>query len=120
MEPRMSTMPGIALVVEDDLLQRELLTVLLRNEEMDVVQCDSVETAELVLARIGLELSVLVTDVKLAGEKSGLELAAFAGEKFPSLKVIVVSGQDGIDIPDGTCFLKKPWQPLDLLREAIG
>ena len=115
-----STAPGIALIVEDDLLQRELLTVLLKNENMDVVQCDSVESAELVLARIGLELSLMVTDVKLAGEKSGLELASFAGEKFPRLKVIVVSGEDGLEIPNGACFLKKPWQPLDLLREAIG
>ena len=115
-----SSMPGKALVVEDDLVQRELLTVLLKNENMDVVQCDSVEAAELVLGRIGLELSVLVTDVKLAGAKSGLELAAFAGENFPGVKVIVVSGEDGLQIPERTCFLKKPWQPLDLLREAIG
>jgi len=115
-----SLIPDIALVVEDDVLQRELLTVLLKSENMDVVQCDSVEAAELVLARIGLELSVLVTDVKLTGEKSGLELAAFAGERFPDLKVIVVSGEDDLQIPAGTCFLKKPWQPLDLLREAIG
>jgi DNA-binding NtrC family response regulator len=115
-----SSMPGIALIVENDVLQRELLTVLLKNEDMDVVQCDSVESAELVLARIGLELSLLVTDVKLAGQKSGLELAAFAEKNFPRLKVIVVSAEDGLDIPDGTCFLKKPWQPLDLLREAIG
>jgi DNA-binding NtrC family response regulator len=115
-----SLAPGIALIVEDDAVQRELLTVLLKNENMDVVQCDCVEAAELVLARIGLELSVLVTDVKLAGEKSGLELAAFAGEKFPKIKVIVVSGEENLEVPDGTCFLKKPWQPLDLLREAIG
>jgi two-component system cell cycle response regulator CpdR len=115
-----SLAPGIALIVEDDILQRELLTVLLKSENMDVVQCDSVEAAELVLARIGLELSVMVTDVKLAGAKSGLELAEFAGEKFPGLKVIVVSGEEGLEIPHGTCFLKKPWQPLDLLREAIG
>jgi DNA-binding NtrC family response regulator len=114
-----SSMPGIALIVENDALQRELLTVLLKNENMDVIQCDSVEAAELVLARIGLEVSLLITDVNLAGQKSGLELVAFAGQNFPRLKVIVVSGEDGLDIPDGTCFLKKPWQPLDLLREAI-
>jgi DNA-binding NtrC family response regulator len=115
-----SSMPGLALIVENDALQRELLTVLLKNENMDVIQCDSVESAELVLARIGLDVSLLITDVNLAGQKSGLDLAALAGKNFPRLKVIVVSGEDGLDIPDGTCFLKKPWQPLDLLREAIG
>jgi DNA-binding NtrC family response regulator len=115
-----SSMPRIALIVENDALQRELLTVLLKNEDMDVIQCDSVEGAELVLARIGLDVSLLITDVNLASQKSGLDLAAFAGKNFPRLKVIVVSGEDGLDIPNGTCFLKKPWQPLDLLREAIG
>ena len=115
-----SRIPGIALVVEDDALQREFLTVLLKNESMNVIECDSAEAAELVLARVGLELSVLVTDVKLAGERSGLEVAAFASDKFPRLRVIVVSGEQDLDIPNGTCFLKKPWLPLDLLRAAIG
>jgi len=116
----MTVTPQIALVVEDDLLQREVLADLLAGENMDVIQCESAEAGELVLAKVGLELAVLVTDVTLAGNKSGLELARFALEQFPKLKVVVVSGSEHLSIPPGACFLRKPWQPLDLLRETIG
>jgi FixJ family two-component response regulator len=115
----MTLVPQLALVVEDDVIQREVLTDLLTGENMDVIQCESAEAGELVLARIGLELSVLVTDVTLAGNKSGLDLARFALEQFPKLKVVVVSGDDDLSIPEGACFLHKPWQPLDLLRETM-
>ena len=115
----MSAIPQIALVVEDDQLQREVLADLLSGEDMDVIQCESAEAGELVLAKVGLELSLLVTDVTLAGNKSGLELAQFALDQFPKLRVVVVSGQEDLSLPAGACFLRKPWQPLDLLRETM-
>ncbi|MDQ8729479.1 response regulator [Bradyrhizobium sp. LHD-71] len=114
----MSEVPQLALIVEDDQLQREILSDLLTSENMDVIQCESAEAGELVLALVGLELSVMVTDVALAGAKNGLELAQSALERFPHLKVVIVSGQDGLVIPPGACWLRKPWQPLDMLRET--
>jgi FixJ family two-component response regulator len=114
----MTVVTQLALVVEDDQLQREVMADLLSAESMDVIQCESAEAGELVLAKVGLELSVLVTDVTLAGTQTGLQLAQFALEQFPKLRVVVVSGQDDLSIPPGACFLRKPWQPLDLLREA--
>jgi hypothetical protein len=41
----------------------------------------------------GTELLALVTDVNLAGEMSGVELAAYAKRKFPRLNVVIVSGK---------------------------
>jgi two-component system, cell cycle response regulator CpdR len=115
----MTAIPQLALVVEDDQIQREVLADLLSAENMDVIQCESAEAGELVLAKVGLELTVLVTDVALAGNKSGLELARFALDQFPKLRVVVVSGNDDLSLPSGACFLRKPWQPLDLLRETM-
>jgi DNA-binding NtrC family response regulator len=87
--------PRLALVVEDDTLQREVLAEHLRDQHVSVIECDSVEAAELVLARTGLELSLLITDVELGQGATGLELAAFALERFPALKVVIVSGRGG-------------------------
>ena len=101
----MTVVPQLALVVEDDQLQREVMVDLLSAENMDVIQCESAEAGELVLAKVGLELSVLVTDVTLAGTQTGLELAQFALEQFPKLRVVVVSAQDDLSIPAGACFL---------------
>lgn len=108
----------IALVVEDDYFQCEQIRDLLETNDMQVIRCDSAEAAELVVARTGLELSLLITDVELAGCKTGLDLARFARQQFPNLKIIVVSGTQH-DVPPGMVLLEKPWQPAELLREAL-
>ena len=82
-----------ALVVEDDAMQREMICVLLEESEYDVIQCESAEAAELVLDRMGSTLSLLMTDVNLAGRMSGAELAAIAHQRHPALDVVVTSGK---------------------------
>jgi CheY-like chemotaxis protein len=84
----------MALVVEDDSLQREVLADVLKREGLEVIECTTAEAAELVLATTGLELCALVTDVHLDGEMTGIELAAYAKKKYPALNVIVMSGRD--------------------------
>lgn len=106
----------IAVVVEDDPFQADQITELLEAHNMLVVRCDDAEAAELVVARTGLELELLVTDVELAGEKTGLDLALFAREKFPGLKIVVMSGRKR-EVPQGVIFLEKPWKVVDLVRE---
>jgi DNA-binding NtrC family response regulator len=109
----------IALVVEDDELQRELLVTLLEESEMGVIQCESAEAALRVLERMGGCLTMLFTDVQLAGSIDGIELARFARERFPALHVIVTSGTTQAGrVPAGATFMPKPWLALDVLREA--
>ena len=74
----------IALVVEDDPFQRAFVADLLKEEGLEVVECASAEAAELVLVSTGNELRALVTDVNLAGNASGVELAQFANAGFPN------------------------------------
>jgi DNA-binding NtrC family response regulator len=108
-----------ALVVEDDAMQREMIVLLLEESEYDVIQCESAEAAELVLDRMGSTLSLLMTDVNLAGRMSGSELAVIAHRRHPSLDVVVTSGKALNErLPDGVKFWSKPWAALDVLREA--
>ena len=108
-------LPPVALVVEDDELQREILSDFLKDENMDVIQCESAEAAELIIARVGAELSLLVTDFRLAGEGTGLDVACFAKERFPHLRVILMSGENSLQIPADVRFLQKPFHPGELL-----
>jgi FixJ family two-component response regulator len=62
--------------------------------------------------------TILVTDVRLAGHGSGIELAEFAQQQIPQLSMVVVSGEDGLALPPNVRFLKKPYRPLDVLRAA--
>jgi len=109
----------IALVVEDDLLQRELAVVLLEESEMEVIQCQSAEGALCVLDEIGGRVSMIFADVNLAGKIDGVELAHFATQRYPNIHIVVTSGFELTkDLPEGTLFMPKPWLPLDVLREA--
>ncbi|MDQ8729428.1 response regulator [Bradyrhizobium sp. LHD-71] len=108
-----------ALVVEDDELQRQLINVILVDSGFDVLQSDTAEAAMIILEEVGHDLSLMVTDVRLNGEMSGSQLAKHADQKFPKIKVIVTSGKDLLPtLPEGTTFLRKPYKPLDLMREA--
>ena len=109
----------IALVVEDDELQRELVAMLLEECDMGVIQCESAEAALRVLEKMGGCLSIMFTDVNLAGIIDGVDLAHFARRRFPDLDVIVTSGTAQTkSLPEGTTFMAKPWRPLDVLRVA--
>lgn len=112
------SVPTLALVVEDDQFQRDVLVSALKGENIDVVQCESAEAAELVVAMIGTELQLVVIDGWLAGECVGGELAAFAKQKFPHLMVVLVSGDEELPLPRHIRFLRKPYRPEDVLRVA--
>jgi len=109
----------IAVVVEDDVLQRELVVVLLEESEISVIQCQSAEEALRVLKKMGGRVSMMFTDVKLAGKIDGVELAHFAAQCYPKIRVIVTSGLAlPKRLPEGAVFMPKPWLALDVLREA--
>jgi two-component system, cell cycle response regulator CpdR len=108
-----------ALVVEDDVMQREMTCLLLEESDFNVIECESAEAAELVLERTGGSLSLMMTDVQLAGHMNGVELAHLAKKYNPELDVIVTSGKPlRQPLPEGAKFWPKPWAPLDIIREA--
>jgi two-component SAPR family response regulator len=93
--------------------------VLLEESEMDVFQCDSAEGALRILEKMGGCVSLMFTDVNLAGKIDGVELAHFATQCCPNIHVIVTSGRALTkSLPEGAIFMPKPWLPLDVLREA--
>jgi DNA-binding response OmpR family regulator len=107
-----------ALVVEDDPIQREMIALLLEETDYKVIQCEDAETAELALKN--LHPVLLVTDVSLVGEMTGIELVERGREINPSLRVIVMSGRPVRELPDGVTFFAKPFYPIELLREVSG
>jgi DNA-binding NtrC family response regulator len=107
------------LVVEDDQMQREMIGLLLEESHCEVIECESAEAAEIVLQRRGESLSLMMTDVGLAGAMNGVELAHIAKRCNPALDVIVTSGNPlPQELPDGVKFWPKPWVPLDIIRLA--
>ena len=106
-----------AVVVEDDAIQRDMIAMLLEESEFDVVQYSDAETASVAIRT--RQPSFLITDVNLAGDMNGVELARQAREQYPEMRVIVISGDPRpSSLPEDVAFYSKPVYPIILLREA--
>ena len=94
-----------ALIVEDDPMQREMICLLLEESDVDVIECESAEAAELVLENAGDNVALMLTDVQLAGNMNGVELAYIARKYNPGIGVIVTSGRPlPQQLPEGVQF----------------
>jgi CheY-like chemotaxis protein len=109
----------IALVVEDNAIERELVAGLLEEFYVAAIPCESAEKALRVLEGAGENVSMLLTDTHLPGKIDGVELAHYAAEQYPNIHLVVTSGRvPRRQLPDGAKFFQKPWTALDLLRET--
>jgi DNA-binding NtrC family response regulator len=108
--------PRTAVVVEDDDIQRDMISLLLEESFDVVIQCEDAETASLAIKV--RHPSLVVTDVNLTGSMNGVDLAHYAHQNDPGIRVIVISGQalPG-PLPDNSTFFSKPFHPTTLLRE---
>jgi hypothetical protein len=61
-----------------------------------------------VLTAVGSELLALVTDVYLDGKTTRVELAEYAREHYPRLKIVMISGREKPKLPEEAFFLAKP------------
>jgi CheY-like chemotaxis protein len=99
------------LVVEDDLLLRCTLAEWLRDQGHEVVEAVSGDEAATVLSSI-MTVDLVITDVQMPGSLNGLQLARNIRAAFPSLPVVVVSGQPQpatFDEVGAAAFLLKPY-----------
>ena len=110
----------IALVVEADREERALVSTLLEESEMQVIECDSAEAALAVVERKGGQMAMVLTDENLAGRMDGVALARSLDAHHPEMPVVVISAEPTRrlgDLPDNVVYLAA-WRPLDVLIVA--
>jgi CheY-like chemotaxis protein len=113
--------PHLALIVEDDPDVRALAAVLLEETPLDVVEVESAEAALGCLQERGGEIAMMFADVRLPGEMDGVQLARAACKLWPTVRVVLTSGDPRAqtdDLPEGVTFMPKPWRGLDVLVQA--
>ena len=99
------------LVVEDDPTLLEFTAELLKDDGLDVIRARDCDEA-LAIIEAGQIPNILVTDINLEGCRTGLDLATIVAERWPEVRLLIVSGQQRPrqgDYPEQAVFFTKPY-----------
>lgn len=99
------------LVVEDEAIIRMSAVALVEEQGFTALEADGADAAIAILERHP-EIRVVFTDINMAGSMDGLQLVAYAKNRWPPLKFIVVSGEQKPaedDLPIDSVFIPKPY-----------
>lgn len=106
------------LVVEDEPLLRLDIVDFLTDEGFIVWEADNAAKAMDTLVH-HQEIRLVLTDVDMPGAMDGIKLATYVRDRWPPLKIIVVSGYRTVhrdDIPPESRFVSKPYDPRQIVR----
>lgn len=107
--------------MEDEPIVRMDLTDFLTNAGFHVLEAGDADDAVHLLER-HKDIRLIVTDVDMPGSMDGLKLARAVADRWPPIRIIVVSGHRLVeitDIPDGSVFFAKPYRLLAYMRELL-
>lgn len=116
MNAKRVTGPAI-LVVEDEVLVRELASAALSELGYPVLEAGSAGEALEILQDVD-SLQGLLTDIQMPGKLNGVDLAQRVREQFPEAGILVTSGRAAPkagEMPSKAKYLPKPWDSEDLL-----
>lgn len=107
-------------MVEDDQSVRDFAAAILEETDLDMIACDSAADALAVMRERGSEVALLFMEMQLSGEIDGATLARTVERDWPDVRLVVTSRPgEAQAVPDHAVSMEKPWQPLDVLVEAV-
>lgn len=119
----MSTPAGkslpVVLVVEDQALLRILAVEVVEEAGFTAIEARDADEA-VVLLESRTDITLLFTDINMPGSMDGLQLAHAVRDRWPPIKILLVSGQQRLqpsDLPLNSCLVGKPYQPSALVEE---
>ncbi len=113
---------AVILVVEDDALVQLELADWLTNLGLTVLTADNAEEG-LTLLDARPDIEFLMTDIQLPGTLDGIKLAHHVAERWPPIKILVVSGMFKTELavlPAGSHFFPKPFNRQHLWQVLSG
>ena len=111
--------PAVVLVVEDEMLLRMRAVDMV--EDAGFISLEAVDADEaLAILESRSDIALLFTDIQMPGRMDGLKLAHAVHERWPPIKIILVSGQLTLtksDIPADSHFFGKPLAASQMIAE---
>jgi CheY-like chemotaxis protein len=114
-----SSVPAVVLVVEDEMLLRMRAVDMVEDAGFTSVEAVNADEAVAILESRS-DIALLFTDVQMPGSMDGLKLAHAVHERWPPIKIILVSGQlrlASIDIPADSRFFGKPLEAKVMIAQ---
>src|SRR5216684_2719558 len=111
--------PTNVLVVEDELVLRMRAVDIVEDAGFIAIEAVNADEALSILESRS-DISLLFTDIQMPGSMDGLKLAHAVHERWPPVKIILVSGQlklANIDIPADSRFFGKPFEAGEMIAE---
>ena len=111
--------PPVVLIVEDEMLLRMRAVDMVEDAGYTSVEAvDADEAVTILEARS--DIALLFTDIQMPGSMDGLKLAHAVHERWPPIKIILVSGALKLaksDIPPDSRFFGKPLEAKEMIAE---
>src|ERR1044072_6928240 len=95
----------VVLVVEDDPLLRMLAVEVVEEAGYTAIEARDADEA-VVLLQSRADIALLFTDIDMPGSMDGLKLAHAVRNRWPPIKILVVSGKQQFqtcDLPSNSC-----------------
>src|SRR5690348_8694007 len=124
MSTELTSVPKV-LVVEDEMILRMRAVDLVEDAGFCPVEAINADEAISILESRS-DISLLFSDIQMPGSMDGLKLAHAVHDRWPSIRIILVSGQvklSDTDKPADSRFFRKPLemnQMITELQEMVG
>jgi CheY-like chemotaxis protein len=105
--------------VEDEPLLRMLAVEVVEEAGFIAIEARDADEA-VVLLESRTDITLLFTDINMPGSMDGLKLAHAVRDRWPPIKILLVSGQVRLqpsELPSNSCFVGKPYQASVLVEE---
>ena len=109
----------VVLIVEDDPLLRMLAVEVVEEAGFLVLEAGNADEA-VALLETRLDISLLFTDIEMPGSMDGLKLARAVRDRWPPIKILIVSGKVRLrpsELPSNSRFVGKPYQTAAMVAE---
>jgi CheY-like chemotaxis protein len=121
----LSCIPAVVLIVEDEMMLRMRAIDMVEDAGYTPIEALDADEAVAILESRS-DIALMCTDIQMPGSMDGLELAHTVRARWPSIKIIVVSGQLNplsIDLPPCSRFFGKSFEAgkmIAQMRSMIG
>lgn len=109
----------VVLTVEDDPLLRMLAVEVVEEAGFVALEAGNADEA-VALLESRPDVSLLFTDIDMPGSMDGLKLAHAVRDRWPPIKILIVSGKVRMqpsELPSNSCFFGKPYQTAAMVAE---